>query len=454
MATVSESFAGLYRARREMSEPTDLARLFIARLLYTSDTRVPAALTALVNNLKSGKLTGLAGPKMGEYTGWLQGFLTLGQRTRGTSFYPIHPSLSRLTNGEEARADGFIQTLVQAFSPDDRQKINGLWQQLPPFEKAIYDLLNWQIPAAEPMAPSTLAYVEPAADPGLTPAAAKIIDQTRQDLLALGEVSDGLQNYIDHAGRLLALALARFLLAQAEVDMTLPIYLAPAADSHEGVQTLAHQAIELHRKHFEQSLHQQFERFYREAVTVEKSQPDPPSATVARDLTKRIFHANANIVPLDQYQNLRQEHGTLCAISYHYYWQSSGAASRFLRQLHAAQLNLVKKAGIANSRSRYSTWHYYWLAPALVETLLMVSRPRLKRDRMLVVELLQDWRDRYGLALLIDSTWEDIYRANFRGLGNPESLNEANQRRFNEILAERGRLHKNSDDFPWVILRD
>ena len=56
--------------------------------------------------------------------------------------------------------------------------------------------------------------------------------------------------------------------------------------------------------------------------------------------------------------------------------------------------------------------------------------------------------------MLIDGSWHDTFRANFRGLGSPESLNEANQRRFSEILAERGRLYKNSDDFPWVILQD
>ena len=86
--------------------------------------------------------------------------------------------------------------------------------------------------------------------------------------------------------------------------------------------------------------------------------------------------------------------------------------------------------------------------------MLLVSRPRLGCDQMLVVDLLRDWRDRYRLSLLIDDSWEDIYHASFRGLGNPESLNEANQRRFNEMLAERGRLRKNSDAFPWVILRD
>ena len=42
----------------------------------------------------------------------------------------------------------------------------------------------------------------------------------------------------------------------------------------------------------------------------------------------------------------RDEHGDLCAISYYYYWRRSGATSRFLRQMHAAQLNLSKKAGM------------------------------------------------------------------------------------------------------------
>jgi hypothetical protein len=255
---------------------------------------------------------------------------------------------------------------------------------------------------------------------------------------------------------LLALALARFFLAQANVDMALPVYIAPAADSHDGVRTLAHEAIEIHRTLFERALHRQFEAFYQAVVTEEKSVPDLLDAMEARRLTKRIFHYNANVVPpdSDRYAELRRDYGDLCGVSYYYYWQRSGASSRFLRQLHRAQLHLSKKAGIANSRSRYSTWHYYWLAPSLVETLLLVSRSRLQLDRMLVVDLLRNWRDRYGLALLVDDSWEDVYHASFRGLGNPEALNEANQRRFNEILAERGRLHKNSDDFPWVILRD
>jgi hypothetical protein len=75
-------------------------------------------------------------------------------------------------------------------------------------------------------------------------------------------------------------------------------------------------------------------------------------------------------------------------------------------------------------------------------------------DRILVTTLLHYWYERYGIAILIDQTWSDAYRRYFPGMGSPEAMNEANQRRFSEILAERGRLHKNSDDFPWVILKD
>ncbi|TEU10468.1 MAG: hypothetical protein E3J21_26330 [Anaerolineales bacterium] len=461
MASISAKFANLYRARREMSNPADLARLFMARLCYPADTWLPATVTDLVKVLKGGRLKGLTGHEANKFAAWLHDFIVLGQRKGGASFYPIHPVLSRPLNREESRADGFILTLVRAFSSNERQQlVNALWgqggQNLPPFERVIYDLVEWQIEGAEPMPLATIERAKPSDDPGLKPAAVAILDQTREDLLVLAGEVNGVQSFIDHAGRLLALALARFFPAQADVDMTLPIYIAPAADSHDGVRALAHEAIEVHRALFGQALHRQFEAFYQEAVVEEESDRDPLDAEVARKLTKHIFHPRANVVPLEQdrYDDLREDHSDLCGVSYYYYWRRSGAGGRFLRRLHTAQLNLSKKAGIANSRNRYSAWHYYWLASPLVETLLLVSRPRLERDRMLVVELLRDWRDRYGLALLIDDSWEDVYHTRFRGLGNPEALNEANQRRFNEILSERGRLHKNSDDFPWVILRD
>jgi hypothetical protein len=457
MATVSEKFANLYRARREMSDPADLARLFVARLYYPIDTRLPASVTDLIEALETGDLEGVEGSKAHDFAAWVRDFLTLGRRTRGVSFYPVHPMLSRSLNREEPRADGFILTLVQTFSSVERQELfDTLWGNLPSFERAIYDLVEWQIEGSEQVPLPAVEQAEAGEESGLTPAATAIVDQTREDLLALAGEVTGVQSFTDHAGRLLALALARFFLAQADVDIKLPFYIAPAADSHEGVRALAHEALEIHRALFERALHGQFEAFFQQAVAEEESVPDPLDAEMARELTRRIFHYNANVVPPDpdMYAELRAEHGDLCGISYYYYWRRSGATSRFLRQLHGAQLNFAKKAGIANSRSRYSTWHYYWLAPSLVETLLLVSRPRLGHNRMLVVDLLRDWRDRYGLAMLVDGSWAEVYQASFRGLGNPEALNEANQRRFNEILSERGRLHKNSDDFPWVILRD
>ncbi|HOQ27303.1 MAG TPA: hypothetical protein PLH36_01045, partial [Armatimonadota bacterium] len=84
----------------------------------------------------------------------------------------------------------------------------------------------------------------------------------------------------------------------------------------------------------------------------------------------------------------------------------------------------------------------------------LASRARFAEDRVLVADLLDEWRERYGVALLIDAGWEAEYRRSFRALGSPDALNEANQRRFSEILSEQGRIHKNSDEFPWVLLRD
>lgn len=456
MTTVSEKFAAHYRARREMSDPADLARLFIARLCYPLDSRLPTAASELFKSVKTGQFTQLSGRAAGGFAVWLRDFITLGHRTRGVSFYPLHPLLSRAFNGEEARADGFIMSLVRSFGADERRcLIDRLWNDhLPPFEKMLYDLIEWQSPGLGVLTTEIpdVAIV----DSGLTEESVAILTCAREDLLALAQAANGVQNFVEHAGRLLALTLARFFLTQAGLNFTLPIYIAPAADSHEGVRTLAHEIIETHRAHLERALRLQFESFYQESVSEEGALADPQDMAAARALTQQIFHPNANIVPQDanRYAELRREHQTLCQIAYHYYWRHSGASSRFLRQLYAAQLNLTKKAGIANSRSRYSTWHYYWLSPELVETLLLVSRPRLQVDRILMVDLLRDWRERYGLAPFIDESWEEVYRTNFRGLGNPEALNEANQRCFAEILAEHGRLEKNSDDFPWVILED
>lgn len=452
MATVSEKFAELYLARREMSEPADLARMFLARLLYGSQGDTSGLALALAA-LQSGQWQGLKGNQAAEFAEWLRGYLVLVRRVRGVSYYPVHPVLAQANNGDESRCDAFVTALAARFSIGERaQLIDALWGHLPPFERAIYDLIGWQLgasaalPSAMSEATRYLSHV--------TPDALAVLGDARADLLALAGQVEGAQGYTEHAGRLLALALARFWFAQTGINANFPVYSAPAADSHDGVRALAHEIIEVHRSLFEQALKDQFGRLFTEAATELGLDPDPADAATARTLTKTIFHYNANVVPLDGYASLRAEHGTLCNISLDYYWQSGGAASRFLRQLYAAYLNQAKKAGIANSRSQYSTWHYYWLSPALIETLLLVTRPRLGVNKMLVVELLADWQKRYGLTVFVDSSWQDAYRASFRGLGDPESLNEANRRRLNEILAAQGRLHKNSDDFPWVILKD
>ena len=97
-----------------MSDPADLARLFLARLCYPSDARLPDTITNLVQAVLNGqwKKGHVVGPKAAEFSAWLRNYIVLGQRTRGVSFYPIHPALSRPLNREEPRVDGFILTLA------------------------------------------------------------------------------------------------------------------------------------------------------------------------------------------------------------------------------------------------------------------------------------------------------------------------------------------------------
>ena len=457
MQRVSERMVQHYRVRREVSQTPDLATYFLARLLYDAPARQPAAVGELVKRLKEGGLQGLApnakDDKIGQFQQWLRGYLLVNETIRGTSFYPLHPALTLAANGEGPRVERFFDALAGCFTLEERRTLlEALWSsaRLPSFEALIYDLIASQLPAG-PLAPEAPAERFAAGPSALAnPLTAEgILATTKQDLLALTKVTSGVQTFVTHAGRLLAFALARYLLAHSGVDFSLPIYAAPAADSHEGVKTLAHGIIEHHRT--------QRERFLTDLgalLTEAGVSGDPPDEASAQQLAKRLFDPNSNIVPRGRYSALLAEYGSFAELAYAYYESHSGAASRFLRQLHASHLNMAKKAGFANSRSQNSRWHFYWLAPALIETLLIVSQARIPERRILLERLLADWRDRYGLAVLIDATWQQAFRDNFRGLGSPEALNEANQRRFAEILAERGRLHKNSDDFPWVILQD
>jgi hypothetical protein len=459
MATISETlYHNYYQIRREVSQPADLATLLLARLRYEPPARLPSQLSELISRLETGSLGVLSGDGANNFSRWLyHNYLVVNKTVKGVSFYPLHPALSLPGNGEGVRVTKFIETLAGAFTPAERDTlVNSLWsdEALPAFEQALYNLVEWELggqAVASPPAAGRFSGGQDAA-PALSPAG--ILARTKEDLLALVQVTTGVQSYVTHAGRLLAFALARYLLAQAGLTFDLPIYAAPAADSHPGVKTLAHEIIEVHRAQFEQALQRQFKEALNKAVSQAGYNDRSLTEDAARKLSKQLFDPNSRLVTKDRFDRGKQEQDSFADIAYHYYWSHSGARSRFLRQLHATHLNMAKKAGFANSRSRYSQWHFYWLAPPLVETLLLVSQSRLNVSRLLVVKLLEDWRDRYGLAILVDPTWEDVYRQQFRSLGSPEALNEANQRRFTEILAERGRLYKNSDDFPWVILRD
>lgn len=447
-----------YQLRREVSQPPDLATLLLSRLMYTPPGRRTNAIANLERRLKEGDLEGVKGNQSHAFARWLYDYLVINKTVKGVSFYPIHPALSLSTNGEGSRVEGFIEALARSFTEGERDAlITALWSKsaMPAFEQMLYDMIEWQLPAdgiAPPADPTRFASAAPLADDA--PPGDQLFHQTKEDLLSLAQVTVGVQSFVGHSGRLLALNMSRYLLAQANVGVELPIYAAPAADTHEGVKTLAHEIIEVHHARFAQALEQQFRQAVETAQADLGWRHDPDDEHDARKIIKKIFHSRANVIPPDKYIEYRAKFGSITNMAYYYYWIQGYSRGRFLRQLHASHLNLAKKAGYANSRSRYSHWHFYWLSPSLVETLLLVTEARTDKSRLLVSRLLQLWQERYGLAVTINETWQDVYNANFRSLGNPESLNEANERRFNEILAERGRLYKNSDDFPWVILRD
>lgn len=459
MPTVSELISQHYQVRREVTQTSDLGNLLLGKLKFNWDTRRASAVRDLEKKLDSGVLANVSGQKTTDFVQWLnQNYLIITRTTKGITYYPIHPALSLSTNGEAYHVEGFINLLAETFTWQERcELVNQLWNDqdhLPPFEQMIYQMIDWQVAdsaLAQEADPIKFAGA-PISGKTISSKAQELLCRTKEDLLALVNEVSGIQSYIVHSSRLLAFSLARYFLLQAEVDLEVPIYAAPAADTHSGVRALAHEALELHRARFARTLEQQFRAFTTKAMA---PYPTPSDVQSARNLVSNIFHPNATIVSHDPSQYLRdlEVFNDFVGLAFNYYWSRKGASSRFLRQLHTAQLNMAKKAGLANSRSRNSQWSFYWLAPTLIETLLLVSQARIKQDRILVRDLLDDWWQRYRIAVLIDDHWMDEYRKYFRSLGSPDTLNEVNQRRFVEILAERGRLHKNSDDFPWVNLR-
>ena len=164
--------------------------------------------------------------------------------------------------------------------------------------------------------------------------------------------------------RLLAFTVTRYLLACAGVPLTLPIYAAPAADTHEGVKTLAHEIIDYHRGQFQRALAKQFGDAVAAAAGECGEDPDPADEATAARLAAQLFSGRARIVRPERYAEMRERLGSFTEVALAYYWSESGATGRFLRQLHTAHLNLAKKAGIANSRSRRSQWHSLAVAVA------------------------------------------------------------------------------------------
>ena len=466
MADVSEAIFNKFLVRREVSQTPDLATLLVARLFYPGGSFQAA--TAIVKAVLEKQLKQLSvGTELENeaFTAWLQRYLTINSTVKGTSFYPVHPVLSLSTNGERPRVEVFINLVAQKFTEQDQFELyKALWDEnnMPPFERVIFYLVKAQtLDPSSNLEPSFAVSGGATSNPDKvslsTPAQSQaviaVIEQTKQDLLSLAKVTVGIQAFITHAGRLLALALTRYLLLQAGVDLALPIYAAPAADTNEGVRALSHEIIETHRNQFEKALRTLLKQEVEHALTSLNLLATPSDETMAQNTVKKLFRRALTLIPKGQYAELLESYPTMADLADRYYWLEGGSSNRFLRQLHSSHLNLSKKAGIALSRSQQSQWHFYCLSPALVETLLLV-RQAGPETRIQVNELLKEWRARYGLAVIIDETWLGKYRQSFRSFGSPDALDEANRQRFIEILADRGRLYKNSDDFPWVILRD
>jgi hypothetical protein len=463
--SVGERLAGMFGVRREVSQTPDLVALLLGHLTYRWPPRPTPACQQGLKRLRDGPLSGVRGARAKEFATWLNTYLTINSTSRGVSYYPFHPSLTLSGNGEGPRVDGFLAALAEVFTTSERDRlVAAVWNAdaMPAFERAVHDVVQWQMgdevlaPGApvDQFAAGNVVEADAAAAGGAGSAAARRVLRTaKEDLLYLTEAVSGTRMFVEHAGRLLAFSMTRYLLVLAGVSLDVPLFAAPAADTHPAVKTLAHEVLTIHRSRFREALRALFNEQLAAALQEQGFPADPGDEATARAASHQVLGGRANVVPPGSYAQLRDEHGRFDAVAYHYYWTHSGAGGRFLRQLHTAQLNLAKKAGLALARSQHSQWHFYWLSPAFVETLVLAGGRRLPARQVLLADLIDDWQARYALSVLVDPSWDAVYRRHFRGLGSPEALNEPNRRRLGEILAEQGRLRKNSDDFPWVVVR-
>ena len=118
-----------------------------------------------------------------------------------------------------------------------------------------------------------------------------------------------LEDFVTHAGRILALCLPGYILAQAGVDLRrVPVHDA-TADTHEGVKTSAHEIFEFHRSNWEKKLLEAFHEALNEALVQRGITGDPADEAAARDLALALFRWR-NIIPQNQYQDLIGEHGS------------------------------------------------------------------------------------------------------------------------------------------------
>ena len=209
------------------------------------------------------------------------------------------------------------------------------------------------------------------------------------------------------------------------------------------VKTLAHEIIDYHRGQFQRALAKQFGDAVAAAAGECGEDPDPADEATAARLAAQLFSGRARIVRPERYAEMRERLGSFTEVALAYYWSESARVRAVSPPTpyrppqpreegrHRELTEPAKASGTSTGcRRRWSTrccWHR--------------ARASLKTG----FSSQTSWTsggNATGVALLIDAGWEAEYRRSFRALGSPDALNEANQRRFSEILSSRGRIQE------------
>ena len=356
-ARVGERLAQMFGVRREVSQTPDLVALLLGHLAYDWPPRPTPACVQGLQRIKGGTpdglngLTGVMGPKASEFGHWLTTFLTINSTSRGVSFYPFHPSLALSGNGEGPRVDGFLTALAGVFTTSERDRlVAAVWDArlMPAFERAVHGVVHWQMGDAEfaPAAPDSLFLADGAGsaddEAGVaSDEARRVLRTAKEDLLYLAQAVSGTRLFVEHASRVLAFSMARYLLVRAGVSLDIPLYRAPAADTHPAVKTLAHEVLTIHRNRFREALRVQFGEQLAEALHEQGFPDDPADEATARAASRQVFGAQANVVPPGSYarqrdaaRELRRHRAPLLLVPQRRWWALPAPASHRAAEPH------------------------------------------------------------------------------------------------------------------------